>query len=254
MAQPGSSVTKFIRRLTAAGVASTGKVLADFTIAAYHKAASVAAATFTHGSTITELSLGWYAWTYTLPATAGFTGVDLDVATGTDTIDLIQIQDELEAADLDQIAALVNRPIVAVSSQGTIGEVVALTLINKRYRRARFTFTDAAGATIDMTTGTTYTAYAWSTRSHTNQASADYRVDAVTGTPVGFVITGGVGYVDVTIPEDAAFFDLTEGTSAVDSLEIRHELTADLVAVAGQTVALIPSSPLTITRREVGTT
>ncbi len=254
MAQPSSTVTKFIRRLTAAGAASTGKLLADFTITAYHKATGVAAAAFTHASTVTELTLGWYAWTYTLPTTVGFYGVDINVASGTDTVDVIQIQDELEAADLDQIASLVNRPIVGVSSQGTIGQVQAITLVNKRYRKVRWTFVDENGDDIDMTAGTTYTAYAWSVRSLANQADTNYRVDATNGSPTGFVITGGVGYVELTIPEAADFFDLTEGVSALDSLDIRHELTADLVAVAGQTVALIPSSTLTLTRREVGTT
>jgi hypothetical protein len=252
MAQPGNSVVKYIRRLTAAGAASTGKVLADFTIFAYHAPGGLTPAAFTHGSTITELSLGWYAWTYTLPSTVGFTGVDIDVASGTDTVDLIQIQDELEAADQDQIASLVNRPIVGISSQGTIGQVQPITLVNKRYRVLRFTFVDADGVAINM--ATVYGNYAWSVRSFTNQADTDYRVDATNGSPTGFVITGGTGYVDVTIPEDAAFFDLTEGASALDTLDIRHELTGDLGSVATKTVALIPSSPLTLTRREVGTT
>jgi hypothetical protein len=254
MAQPASSVTKYVRRLTAAGVAATGKVLADFTITAYHKPNGGAAATFTHGSTITELASGYYAWTYNLPSTAGMYGLDIVAAAGTDTVDLVPLNDELENADLDAIAASVNRPIVGLSGSGTIGQVTPITdMVNKRYRELSWSFVDENGAAVDMTT---YTNITFGVRSKTDMTTTPPKVDAVNGTTTpasAYVVTAGSGLITVKVPEDATFFTLTEGASPADSLELAYELTGDVGGNVLKTVSLVSNSPLTLIRRDVGT-
>lgn len=255
MVQPANTVTKFIRRTTAAGVAVTGKVLADFTIAAYHHAAGGSPASHTHASTITELASGFYAWTYTLPATAGHYGFNILPASGTDTVEFVGVCGELELADLDSLNAAVSRPIVGLTSQGTIGQTQAITLVNKRYRELVFSFVDANGVAVDMTT---YSNITFGVRSVTDQATAPPKIDAINGTTTAasaYVITAGSGTVTVKIPEDATFFVLTEGVTPDEdgTMDLRYELTGDQAATALKTVALIPSSVLTLTRREVGT-
>ncbi len=253
MAQPASSVTKYVRRLTAAGAASTGKVLADFTVTAYHKPNGGAAATYTHGSTITELASGYYAWTYNLPSTAGMYGLDIVAVSGTDSVDLVPLNDELENADLDSIAASVNRPIVGLSGSGTIGQVTAITnMVNKRYRELTFTFVDENGANVDMTT---YTNITFGVRSKTDQTTTPPKIDAINGTATAgstYVITAALGSIVVKVPEDATFFVLPEGVSVTDSMELEYELTGDVGGVATKTVSLVSSSPMTLIRREVG--
>jgi hypothetical protein len=255
--QPSGSVTKIIRRLTAAGVASTGKVTGDFTFTAYHKPNGGATATYTHGSVITELASGYYDWTYSAPSTAGQYGIDCVAASGTDVVYNVMESGELESNDLDSIYAIVARPIVTVSGQGTIGQITPLTLVNKRYREVIFQFVDDAGTNINMTTGVNYTAYTFGVRDRTDDTLTPPKVDAVNGTTTtGFtyVIAGSDGAISVKIPEDATFFTLTEGASSSDILELRYELTGDLIgATSGCTVSLVQSSPLYLVPRKVGT-
>jgi hypothetical protein len=253
MAQPGNTVCKILRRLTAAGVASTGKVLADFTGVGYTYPSGGPAASYTLSLAVAELANGYYAVTYLLPSAAGHFGVHITAASGTDSVEAVLFSGELEANDLDQMAALLARPVVGLTSSGTIGQQVALTLVNKRYRELTFSFVDANGTAVDMTT---YTGITFGVRSKTDQTLTPPKIDAVNGTATAgstYVITAAVGSITVKIPEDATFFTLTEGASPVDSLELEYELTGDQGGSATKTVSLVPTSPLTLTWREVGT-
>lgn len=252
--KPGDPVNKFIRVTTAAGVAVTGLNLASFTVEAYYKAPGVAAATFTHASSITEMGSGWYLWTFTLPAVACEWAVRIARATGTDLVSPNRYDGETEGQDLDAIYAAVARPIVTLSGQGTIGQVTAVSLVAYRRRVLRFSFVDESGVAINMAAGTVYEAYAFSVRDPTDQTLTPPKFDGVHNTPAGFTIVGGSGYIDVTIPESASFFDaIDEGADVEDTHALRFELTGDVVGTSGQTVALVVSSPMTLLRREVGT-
>ena len=257
MTQPSNSLTKFIQRLTVAGVAVTGKTISDFTVTAYYKTASGSPTTYTHGSTLTELSGGWYAWTYSVPSSASHYGVDIIPSSGTDYLRFAGISGELENQDLDSIYAANARPISSLTSSGTIGQTVSLSLVAHRYRILVFSFVDSNGAAIDMTDGVNYTNIKFGVRAASTQA-AGTTYDAAHGTATaGFTwsVVGASGTVTVKIPEDAVFFALmTEGATVVDSVSARYELTADVVSPVGETIALVPSSALVLTRREVGTT
>ncbi len=253
MAQPGNTVCKILRRLTAAGVAATGKVLADFTGVGYTYPSGGPAASYTLTLAIAELANGYYAATYLLPSAAGHYGVDILAASGTDTVEAVLFSGELEANDLDQMAALLARPVVGLSSSGTIGQQVSLTLVNKRYREIVFSFVDADGTAVDMTT---YTGVTFGVRSKTDQTLTPPKIDAINTTPTAastYVITTAVGSITVKIPEDATFFTLTEGATPSDTLELEYELTGDQGGDVKKTVALVPTSPLILTWREVGT-
>lgn len=246
MAQPGDVTHRLIRVTDAAGAGVAGLVLANFTITARSRAYGAGAwSAFTPGSVLTDLGGGLYGLQFTLPTSAGWWRLIIDHASH--TVWPGSWEGELEANDLDVVAAYAVRPQVTISGAGTIGQTVAVQLINKRYRRLRFTFNDQNGAPIDMTAGTTYNGYAWSVRAANSQTAAP-KYDQTTG------ITAGLGFVEVTILEAATLFNaLTEGATPALTLDCRHELTADLVAVAGETVSLVAPSPLTLLRREVGT-
>jgi hypothetical protein len=256
MSSPGQSVTKYLYRESAAGAAVTGKIITDFTVVAAYRPRSGSITSWAHGSTITDLNIalgaawaGWYGWTFTLPATAEVDcGIDIKPATGSDSIRVSAFSGEVEGKDLVDIFNAVNQPVVVISGSGTIGQVTPLTLVAKRYRQITFTFKDSVGANIDMTLGVNYTNYVFSTRDKTNQTLTPPKMDQTTG------IVAGSGYVTVTILEAASFFAIMpEGASVTDSFDLRYELTADLVAVSGETVPLVQSSSLTLIRREGGT-
>jgi len=248
MTQPLDTVTKFFRVLDAAGAAVAGLVLADFTFVAYVRPYGGADTAWAHSSTITQPVSGFYAWTMTKHSAAGHDGILILPVVTTRTIEFVSVSGEVETQDLDSLYGSVSRPVVTLSGQGTVGQTVPLVLVSKRYRKVRFTFVDDLGAQIDMTVDTTYTAYKWSVRATLDQTLAPPKYDQTTG------ITAGLGFVEVTILEASTFFNaLLEGATVADTYEGRHELSADLVAVASETVALVPSSTLTMTRREHGT-
>lgn len=256
MTEPSNTVTKFFYVSTAAPAAVTGLTIGNFLVVAVYKPRSSAPVAWTHASALVDLGTslgvgwnGWYAWTYTMPA-AGDSDCAIDI-TPTNAAHFLRFaasQGELEPKDLLSIYNAASKPVVTINGQGTIGQITPITLINKRYRKLTFTFVDSNGANIDMTAGVTYTNYVFGTRSKTDQTATPPKADQTTG------IVGGNGYVEVTILEAASFFNaLTEGASVQEKIEIFYELTADLVAVANETVPLVQSSLLTIYRREVGT-
>lgn len=246
--QPGGSITKYFRVLDASGAAVTGLAIGNFTVTAWHKPYGGSPATWTHGASLSEIASGFYALTYTAPATAGQWGLWIVPSTATYQIEFAQISDETENQDRDSLGNLVSRPIIGLTGDGSIGQTQAISLFAYRYRLLRFTFVDSAGDPVDMTDGTTYTAYRWSVRDPADQTEANAKFDQSTG------ITAGDGYVEVAVLENSSFFAaITEGASAANSKELRHELSADLVSPSGERVALVPSSVLTIYRREFGT-
>ncbi len=256
MTEPLDVRTKWIYRETAAGAAVPGKALADFAFLAAYKTPAGAVTAWTHSSSIVDVAAvlgasynGIYAWSYTMPPQESDAFIWPKPATGSDLISIVPISGEMEGKDLMSIFNAANRPVVIISGEGTIGQVVALTLVAKRYRKITFSFTNEDGSPIDMTIGTTYTNYTFSVRGKTDQTLTPPKYDQVVTN-----IAAGSGFVEVTILEAASFFSaLTEGAAVADSYEARYELTADLVAVPNETVPVVASSPLFITRREVGT-
>ena len=52
---------------------------------------------------------------------------------------------------------------------------------------------------------------------------------------------------------NASIFTLLEGATPGSTLTLDYELTGELVAISGERVSLVQSSPLTLLRREEGT-
>jgi len=248
MAEPQETVTKFFRLLDAASAIVEDAVIGDFVVVALMKAGADAATAWAHASTLEEPVAGHYAWTYTLPSEECHEGIHLRHSNSAYQIEWLSAQGELERRDLVSVFNAASRPVVTLSGQGTIGQTVEVSLVARRYRVLRFIFEDEDGEPIDMTEGEIYDDYAWAVRAVDDQTDADALYDQTTN------ITAGEGFVEVEILETADFFDaLPEGAAVEESVELRHELVADLVDEVGQTVSLVPSSVLRVTRREKGT-
>lgn len=256
MTEPLETRCKIIIRQTAAGVKVGGLGLSDFSILAVYRPNGGVVTAWSHSSTIVDIEAvlgasykGWYAWIYTTPPQGDVDcGADIQPASGTDQIYFPKLTGEMEPKDLLSIFNVANRPQVTLSGQGTIGQVTPITMVAHRRQTLTFSFVDAAGDPVDMTDGVTYTNFRFSTRSKTDQTAAAPKMDQSTG------ITAADGSVSVAILEAASFYSvMPEGAAVEDSLELRYELVADLVAEAGETVSLVQSSPLTLLRRENGT-
>lgn len=260
MTQPAEAITKFLKVTDGAGTAVTGLTAAAFAFVAFTKPYAAAAAAYAHGSTITELTGGWYAWTFTAASLPGHTAVDIALVSTSNSLRFAACSGETEGHDLASIYALVALPRVTLSPAGSIGQRVPVTVVAGRRITLRFSFVDFTAAPIDMTVGGTYTAYTFGVRTLGDQRTTGTglpaaNIDCVAGSPTGFAVNAGLGFVDVVIPETAPFLALAEAAAPDPDGkrdDLRFELTADLVAAAGQTVSLVPSSPLTVIRREVG--
>lgn len=186
---------------------------------------------------------GYYRLAHNYPAAAGWLAVDVVPVNPLHQVVPLCWSGEVENADLDRLNANLQNPIVTLQLGGSLGQPVALSLVAHRHAVIPFAFTG-----VDMTPGVTYTNYRWSVRDAKDQTLAAAKYDQTTG------ILAADGLVTITIPETASFFSvMPEGASPADRYELRHELVADLVSASGETVSLVPSSSLTLQRREEGT-
>jgi hypothetical protein len=150
----GDSITVFVGRQTAAGAASTGKVLADFAVAI--NGVSVTPTSFAELATVGLWR--WYSFLVVAPSAVGTFSLAVDVASGTDSIWIPQ--GEIELNDADTIAALVGSAVGAPSvgtgtqTDGDLGAVVqgdawgTGTLTASASALAAIGLTDLTGGTI----------------------------------------------------------------------------------------------------------
>lgn len=238
--RPGDTTTKIFHVMDADGVPVTGLTLSDFTIVAYNNGV-----TYTHSSAITELTGGNYKWTYALPATRGDVWINCQPNAAANTIAhaktrSVSFAGEVENQDLDSVYAANSRPIIALRSSGTIGQVQPLVLSQNRYRLLEFSFIDSNGDPVLLDTD------------YGNWIIAIRSLDQTTTQWDGSLLTpDDSGILTVEIPEDATFFDALDAGEI--STQLYYEITADLDHDADKTVSMVPSSLLTLTRVEVGT-
>jgi hypothetical protein len=156
---PSTTLTFDVWRQTAAGVASTGKVLADFAVA-FLLDGTVQAIT----PTVTEGATSglWRAYEFelTLPASTGIFQAFIDVASGTDSVGGGLLTLDLQAYNETSIAGLIltsqGVPGVRSAVPNDLGEVVSGdsyasdTLTVPLGKLTPFGFTDLAGLTLSV--------------------------------------------------------------------------------------------------------
>ncbi len=253
MAQPGEIVGKRLRVVNAAGTGVTGLLISDFTVTSYYRPKGGSWTSYSAGAALTSLGSGLYGITYALPSVPAQYFVQIIPNSSSNFASVEAWEDEAEAQDLDAMYGLVARPIVTVSGQGTVGQIKDVTITSHRNWILTYGFADQTGTPIDMTSGTVYANYKVGFRGVKDQTATPPKLDAIHGTPAGFGITGGLGFLTVTIPMGCTIFNaLPEGASVADSIVIKYEITGERVAAAGERVALVASSNMTLTRREEG--
>ncbi len=244
MTQPAESVTKVFHVMNAAGVPVTGLVLASFTITAY-----LNGVTYAHSSTITEKSLGWYAWTYNTAVTSGQELINIQPVNASYRCCItatrsLSFSGEVEDQDLDSLYVRQARPSVTVRGTGTLGEQIPITLSQNRYRLMEITIVDQDDVPILLNTD--YNNWTIAVR------SADQTTTEWEGTVADVLTVSDSGLLTIEWPEDASFFAAL-ATGAITPAQLYWEVTGDLDHDTAKTVSVIPSSSLLIERVEVGT-
>lgn len=194
----GDPVTFMIARQTAAGAAATGKVLADFTIAATKDGVvTVLTPAVTEGATVGA----WreYAVAITLPASGPyFFHCRVEVASGADLIDGGVIDVEVEAQDFDSIYALVATPVPLSTAPVALGAERTLTMIAYRENIVAQTITDQSGGVFDGSGYGNMRFTVWDA-AHSGGAGAFYTLSSG-------ITFSALGVLAFTVPEDAAFY------------------------------------------------
>ena len=199
MSQPGDSVVQHFLVLTSADVPVTGLTGASFTFTSYVGTAAVAWA-----PTVTEIGLGWYALTYTLPtATTAFSRYIVPVSSA-NLLTWPSIVGEVEAADLDSIRAALVRPIATTDANFGPANSLTFAYVAGDSRPISFTVTDSAGVGIDLTT---YSAFGFGVRSADGTTTVD-TLTALTGS--------SLGVVELTLLGSENFQTIADGLASVD--------------------------------------
>ena len=248
MAQPGNRARRLITVTDAAGAAVIGLVLANFTTRSWAcDAAGGAWAAYAANPALTALGSGLYDFSYDMPTLAGW--FDSQITHATYTVYDSRWSGEVEGADLDAITALVVRPQVTVTTSAVLGDPISLTLIAYRWRQVLITVLDQnRNPYPNLATDFPASTLRLAVRS-ANQTATMWDAGP-SGTPTGLALSISGSVITIEFPENATFFAaLVAGTASAD---LFWELTGDYQNNAAKTVALVPSSTLTLRRREVG--
>lgn len=182
MAKPGESVKFHFRVLDAAFAGVTGLNAASFTFTALDGDVFV-----TWAPTVAEIPAGpdgWYSVTSTLPSTTTQYSRDIDPVSAANTVSTPSIAGEIEANDLDSIAALAVRPVATTNGNFAPANELTFSYVEGDTRPISFTVTDAAGVGIDLTD---YESLGFGIRSN-DGTSSDDQLTTVTGDANGVVI------------------------------------------------------------------
>lgn len=217
-----------------AGVAVTGLVTANFSVA-YYLGITVPTAVFT----VTEISGGRYRVALTLPGTAGYFSIFITSNAGY-TVENGRWFGQLEAQDITSMYAIVVRPLSQLSGTSALASEVLLNLNANRYKSLSVSIVDQAGAAIDLSGYNNWRFNVW------DQKHLQSLYSLNTG------ITGSAGGVVAwTVPETAAFFSQIDAAIANgdSQLVLYYDMIADAASILAQTVCVFRGQ-LVLTRYE----
>lgn len=195
MARPGDTLSRTITREDAAtGAGVSGLVTADFAVTAFRNGVS-----FVITATVTSLGSGKYKFTYTLPSQAGIVDIFIVAASGTDVIWPGMFSEEVEAHDLDSMAAI-NRPGAILAATSGIGQDFALRLIKGTYDEIEVTIYEADGVTpVD---GSTWDNLTFGIKNNDQSIEGLY-LPYLQNTGITF---SADGLLQILVPETASFY------------------------------------------------
>lgn len=253
MAVPGETTHRIVKVIDSTGAAVTGLVLAGFTVTAYQRSYGAGAwSTYSSGAALVELGLGFYAFAFALPASAGWWRVLLEHAV--QRVWNGSWEGEVENNDWDKLYGSTVQPIATLATGVNLGNQVALEVVANRWRSIDITIRDQAGnpyATLgtDFPSANLKIGIRSKDGTTTNwQAGPSGVITTGGGTAGNFVITTSGSTLHIELPEDSGFFSAL--AAGVDSLDLYWEVTGDLNGTAAKTQPIIRSSGCRLTRKE----
>jgi hypothetical protein len=251
MAKPGETTHRVITILDAAGAPVTGLTLAAITVTAYGRGyASASWSSYDPAPVLSEIGGGDYGLALNLPVAAGWARIRVRPVVATRIVYSALWEGEVEPYDLEDIRTIGLQPLVLATQGALLGMVYPAELVAYRYNRWSIPVVDRNGAAVDLSA---YSNLALAVRS---QDQVTRKLDASNGSPANFVLTSSTNVLTVEWPETIGagvadiYAHIPVGATQADPLY--YEITADLGGVATKTVPLIRSSPLLMTRRELG--
>ncbi len=202
MTQPADTVTKFfrVRNLTTDALVpslSTVEGTAFNSLGFYHQLGG-SPSSYSLGSTYTDLTGGYYSWTYAVPSTKAHHGQSLLAVSANHGIEILTISGETESQDLDSLSALVAQPVGGAGTAFAFGSTVTLELAVYRQREVTQSFT-----AIDLSTAE-YVNWKIGIRDKDQGTEAATALiwDCDSGKLDGLTISGdAVGLLTITFPE-----------------------------------------------------
>ncbi len=220
--QPGDTVYFTIYRQTAAGAASTGKVLADFTIQGYKDGAtaSVSPSIVSIGTTGNWCA---YKLVISLPTGGPYQfSISIQAASGTDIVTPHTFSGEIEQQDTDSIFASVIKPVASLSSTSVLASQVDLNLIAYRQNPIAVSVVNQSGTPVDLSGYNNWRFSVWD-KTHSGTILFSDALD----------IAGSAGgAVTFNIPEDAAFYSQIAAAFAAgtDNTTLYYDVIADFAS------------------------
>ncbi len=225
--RPGDTVQFVVYRQTAAGAASTGKVLADFNVVGY-KDGVVTSMSPAIASIGTGINWQAYKLSLTLPASGPYQFACLiEQASGTDIVSPQFFSGEVEQQDIDSIYDVASRPTASLTSSTLLASQIQLEMIAYRECPLSISIVDQAGTAIDLSG---YNNWKFSVWDKTHSGSILYTAAASLAGSAG-------GTVTALIPEDAAFFSQIANafTASEDFVTLYYDIIADAAATSSKT-------------------
>lgn len=256
MAQPGETTRRLVKVLDALGNGVTGLTLASFTFSSYGFGYGASVwSSYAAGAVLTAIGGGLYSLSFALPASAGWWRCMLEHAS-------LRVwsgswEGELETQDWDSLYGSIVQPVATLSTSAQLGSVLPITMVVNRWRRLDIPITDSAGnpytnLATDFPSSTLRVSVRSKDQTTTKwDAGPSGVISAGAGTAANFLATTTGAILSLEIPEDSGFFAALP--AATDSLDVYIEVVGDLGGVAAKTQPILRSSPLTLSRREVGT-
>lgn len=220
--QPGDTISLTVMRQTAAGVASAGKVLADFSVAAYADGVS-----YDPSADIDEIETvgAWTTYKLTVTLETGgpyWSHIVVQPDSGTDVIAPNVFTGEVEQQDLDSTYSVVSRPTASLSTATLMASELQLEMIAYRANSLYIQIVNQAGAAVNLSGYDNWRFSVWD-KTHSGTILFTDPLD---------LAGDASGNITAIIPEDAAFYsEIADAfTASEDFVTLYYDIIADEAA------------------------